>query len=242
MSFFVKQFVTENNLSKVNKKYFIGIGASLFIIAIEIFIYQKQELSKSERLPRCFPTGEMFPYKDAYGRIKYDSVYHTIADFKLTDQNGNMITNHSLKDKIYIANFFFCTCKTICPRMANYMLRLQGEFKNDDRVEFLSHTVDPEHDSIPVLKEYEERNNIDGNKWHLLTGSRQELYDLSKRSYYLGVANDSPDNFEHSEKFVLVDNHRIIRGYYDGTDSVEVAKLKGDLKILLNEVQNEKNN
>jgi protein SCO1/2 len=182
----------------------------------------------------------MFPYKDAYGNIKYDSVYHTIADFKLVDQNANIVTNHSLKDKIYVANFFFCACGTICPRMTKYMHRLQDQFKNDNRVEFLSHTVDPEHDSIAVLKKYEERNNIDGKKWHLLTGLRQELYDLSKRSYYLGVANDSPDDFEHSEKFVLVDNHRIIRGYYDGTDSVEVDKLKKDIKILLNEVRREK--
>ena len=118
--------------------------------------------------------------------------------------------------------------------MTNYLLQLQNEFKDDKRIEFLSHTVNPENDSIPVLKQYEEQNNIDGRKWHLLTGSRKELYDLSKNSYYLGVESDSPDNFEHSEKLVLVDTHRIIRGYYNGTNSLEIEKLKNDINILLN--------
>jgi protein SCO1/2 len=117
--------------------------------------------------------------------------------------------------------------------MTNYLLLLQNEFKNDGRIAFLSHTVDPENDSVPVLKEYEQQNNIDGHQWHLLTGSRKELYDLSKNSYFLGVESDNPDNFEHSEKFVLVDTDKVIRGYYNGTDSLEVEKLKRDIKTLL---------
>jgi protein SCO1/2 len=89
---------------------------------------------------------------------------------------------------------------------------------------------------VTVLKGYEQHNNIDGKRWHLLTGSREALYDLSKQSYYLGVENDSPDNFQHSEKFVLVDNHRVIRGFYNGTDSKAVDKLKEDIKRLLKEL------
>lgn len=220
----------------------IGICIMGATLASMVFIYIDKEKKLSEQLPRCFPTGEMFPYKDAYGRIVYDSVYHTIADFKLNDQNGNTVTNHTFKDKIYVANFFFCRCGSICPKMTNYILLLQNEFKDENGIAFLSHTVDPENDSVAVLKQYAEQHHIDSNKWHLLTGSREELYDLSKRSYYLGVANDSPDNFEHSEKLVLVDNHRVIRGYYNGTDSLEVDKLKHDIKILLNEVLNGKNN
>jgi protein SCO1/2 len=225
----------------MNRRVIIATVCTLTIIIFEFLVYAKMEGS-GKRLPRCYPTGEVFPYKDIYGNIKYDSVYHTIDDFKLIDQNNNIITNHSFKDKIYVANFFFCSCGSICPRMTNCMHHLQDEFQDEATVEFLSHTVDPEHDTVPALKEYEEQNNIDGSKWHLVTGSRSELYDLSKRSYYLGVANDSPDNFEHSQMFVLVDNHRIIRGYYDGTDSVEVDKLKDDIKILLKEVKKEKIN
>ncbi|MEO8406174.1 MAG: SCO family protein, partial [Chitinophagaceae bacterium] len=190
--------------------------------------------------PRCFATGEIFPFKDADGHILYDSVYHTIADFKLTDQNSKLITNQDIKGKVYVANFFFCRCPSICPKMTNYLLLLQDEFKDENGVAFLSHTVDPEDDSIPVLKEYEQRYHIDGNKWHLLTGTRQEIYDLSKRSYYLGVANDSPDEFQHSEKLVLVDTHRIIRGFYDGTNKEEVNKLKHDITLLLTEVKRER--
>lgn len=223
-------------------KTVIGIGVMVITIISMLYIYKIQETKLSEKLPRCFPTGEMFPFKDGNGNIKYDSVYHTIADFKLTDQNGNIITNQSLKGKIYVANFFFCRCGSICPKMTNNILLLQDEFKDENSIAFLSHTVNPENDSVKVLKEYERRNHINGNKWHLLTGSRQELYDLSKRSYYLGVANDSPDEFEHSEKLVLVDNHRIIRGFYDGTEKAEVDKLKKNIKILLREVKREANN
>lgn len=226
----------------MTKKYIIGSLLILLVVYVEIVHYQRQEAGYYDKLPRCFPTGEIFPYKDANGNIKYDSVYHTIADFKLIDQNGATFTNQQLKGKIYVANFFFCRCGTICPKMTNYILLLQNEFKNQDQIAFISHTVDPENDSVAVLKKYEIDHQVNGNQWHLLTGSRQELYDLSKRSYYLGVANDSPDEFLHSEKLVLVDSYRIIRGFYDGTNAVEVEKLKVDIKVLLKEENSKKLN
>lgn len=224
----------------MKQRIYVAIACVLALAFFEFYMRTQVDLS-AETLPKCFPTGEMFPYKDAYGNIRYDSVYHTIADFKLTDQNGATFTNSLLKDKIYVANFFFATCPSICPKMTNQMLVLQEAFADDSRVAFLSHTVYPEHDSVSVLKEYEIRNHINGKQWHLLTGSRKELYELSRKSYYLGLDNDSPDNFQHSEKFVLVDNHRIIRGYYDGTGSVGVEKLKQDMKILLKENSEENN-
>jgi len=212
--------------------------AVLAVIGIILFeLYMNVFPVNSGALPKCFPTGEMFPYKDAQGNIKYDSVYHTIADFKLTDQNGSTFTNDALKNKVYVADFFFVSCPTICPRMTKSMLNLQRTFLNDTSVAFLSHTISPEHDSVAVLKRYEAKNKINGRQWHILTGPRKDLYDLSKRSYYLGVRNDSPDNFQHSEKFVLVDDHRIIRGYYDGTDSLEVDRLQSDIKTLLKEIK-----
>jgi protein SCO1/2 len=219
----------------MNKRIYVAIAGVLAIVFFEVYMRTQVNLS-AVTLPKCFPTGEMFPYKDANGNIKYDSVYHAIADFKLTNQNGETFTNNLLKDKIYVANFFFATCPTICPKMTSQMLTLQEEFSGNSHVAFLSHTINPEHDSVAVLKEYEVRNKINGKQWHLLTGPRKELYDLSKQSYYLGVQNDSPDNFQHSEKLVLVDNHRVIRGYYNGTDNREVNKLKQDIKTLLAEI------
>ena len=223
----------------MRRRNYIAIIVISGILIFDLFVYKYQALNCSNiNLPRCFPTGEIYPFKDVNGNMKYDSVFHTISDFKLYDQNANILTNDSLNAKIYVANFFFCTCPSICPRMTNYLHILADEFKHDDRITFLSHTVDPENDSVPVLKAYEQQNNINGQQWHLLTGSRAELYDLSKNSYYLGVASDSEANFEHSEKFVLVDTRRIIRGYYDGTDSLEVEKLKNDIKILISQDSN----
>lgn len=217
----------------MEKRKVVLIAVVIAIAIVDVLLFNLDANCRKSILPRCFPTGELYPYKDSYGRMKYDSVYHTISNFKLRDQNAAIITNDSLKGKIYVANFFFCTCTSICPRMTNYMHVLQNEFISEGRIEFLSHTVDPENDSIPVLKQYAEQNQINDRKWHLLTGSRKDLYDLSKNSYYLGVESDSPDEFEHSEKFVLVDSHRVIRGYYNGTDSLEVEKLKKDIQILL---------
>jgi len=217
----------------------IGIAAILVMFLWDVFVIRYQKAScATGMLPRCYPTGETYPYRDAQGRTQYDSIYHTIAPFKLTDQNGHIYTSDSLKGKIYVANFFFCNCKSICPKMTNYMLFLQKEFKGNENVRFLSHTVDPENDSVPVLKRYAQQYNIEERQWHLLTGSRSELYDLSKHSYYLGVASDNPDYFEHSEKFVLVDANGIIRGYYNGTDSIDVEKLKNDIKTILNNNKN----
>jgi protein SCO1/2 len=211
----------------------ITVSVITGILIFDIFVYNHSLNCDNSSLPRCFPTGEIYPFKDSNGNIKYDSVYHRISNFKLTDQNANTLTNDSLKDKVHVANFFFCSCRSICPRMTNYMLLVQKEFRNDKRVALLSYTVDPEHDSVAALKKYAEENHIDGRQWHLLTGTRNELYDLSKNSYFLSVGSAGPDNFEHSEKFVLVDADMIIRGYYNGTDSVEVEKLKSDIRTLL---------
>ncbi|MBC7829941.1 MAG: SCO family protein [Chitinophagaceae bacterium] len=222
-------------------KTFTGLSIAALCLLCMVLIYQKQEARLSKKkLVRCFPTGEMFPLKNSYARIVYDSVYQTIADFKLTDQNGSAVTSRLLKDKMYVANFFFTRCGSICPIMTKNISRLQDEFKSETGILFLSHTVDPEHDSVPVMFQYAQKHHIDSKKWHLLTGSRKELYELSKSSYCLGVETDSPDNFQHSEKLVLIDNHRIIRGYYDGTSPAEVDKLLQDIKILLLETKREK--
>ena len=166
---------------------------------------------------------------------------HTIADFELTNQNGEIITNNNYKNKIYIADFFFTRCQTICIAMAYNMSELQEFYKNDDDIMFLSHSVTPVIDSVSVLKEYAERKGVIDNKWNVTTGSKKHIYELARKSYFavLDEGNGDENDFIHTEQFVLVDKERRIRGYYDGTEKKDMGKLKKDI-LLLKEEYNSK--
>jgi protein SCO1 len=221
-------------------RVFLGFSIALFIpLGFWFYYFEIKGLPKP--LKKWFPTGEVRHFKFR-GADKVDSMYHTIADFKLLDQNGQVLTNDSFKDRIYVASFFFCSCKTVCPILNTQLFRIQEEFKNVKWIKILSHTVNPENDSVGVLKAYSKQYKVDDNKWKMVTGKKQELYDLCTKSYFLAVQDDGGiDNFDHSEKFVLVDNHRIIRGYYDGSDSTQVTKMMDDIVILLKELSNDVN-
>ncbi len=161
--------------------------------------------------------------------------YHTIADFELVNQNGDTITQDFYKDKIYVADFFFTTCPSICPMMTENMLMVQEEFKNDPEVLILSHSVTPEQDSVAVLKEYARIKGIDDGTWNLVTGDRKEIYDLARKSYL--AAKDKKYGGEyamvHTENFMLVDKEGRLRSRsYDGTDPAEVEALIEDIYIL----------
>lgn len=159
--------------------------------------------------------------------------YHTISDFALYNQNGKTITQEDYKDKIYVADFFFTTCQTICPVMTDHMIKIQEATKNDDHVLLLSHTVTPEIDDVERLKKYALEKGVIDEKWNLVTGDRKEIYDLARKSYL--VAKDNPyEEFDliHTENFVLVDTKKRIRGFYNGTDPKEIDKLLEDIKIL----------
>ncbi len=165
--------------------------------------------------------------------LQYVKKYHTIANFSLTNQNGKTITQDTYKDKIYVADFFFTTCQTICPIMTDHMLRIQEKLKNDDRVLLLSHTVTPEIDSVAQLKKYATEKGVNDAKWNLVTGDKKEIYDLARKSYL--AAKDVPfseNDLVHTENFVLVDKKKRIRGFYDGTDPEAIEKLLADIKIL----------
>lgn len=163
-----------------------------------------------------------------------DTLYHTIGDFKLTDQNGESITNQSVEDKIYVADFFFATCQSICPQMSSQLVRVQEAFKSDKRFLILSHTVNPMHDTVAVLNEYAKGYGALKDKWHFLTGDKKYIYGLAKDGYLVNALQDdgTPEGFLHSELFILVDGHRRIRGMYDGTDSTDVNRLIGDIRLL----------
>ena len=167
--------------------------------------------------------------------IQYKRKYHTIADFSLTNQNGKTITQANYADKIYIADFFFTTCPTICPIMTKNMVSIQERIKDFDDVMLLSHSVTPEIDSVAQLKKYAIEKGVNDAKWNLVTGDKKQIYELARKSY-LAVKDDGdggPFDMIHTENFILVDKKKRIRGFYDGTNEEEVEKLMGDLKILM---------
>lgn len=166
---------------------------------------------------------------------------HTIQEFSFTDQEGKPYGSKDLKGKIYVAEYFFTTCGTICPRMNAEMQRVQAAYKGEDRFKIVSFTVNPETDSVAQMKMYAEGHQADPKQWHFLTGEKTDLYKLARRSFFVlkpaEAANqgDVGSDFIHTNYFVLVDTQKRIRGYYDGTDSREVDKLIGDVRKLLDE-------
>lgn len=166
--------------------------------------------------------------------LQHVKKYHTIADFSLTNQNGETVTNTTYKDKIYVADFFFTTCPTICPIMTENMVTIQKAILNDDEVMLLSHSVTPVIDSVAQLKKYALKKGVNDAKWNLVTGDKKQIYELARKSY-MAVKTDGdggPFDMIHTENFMLIDKERRIRGTYDGTNPEEIEKLLNDLKIL----------
>ena len=164
--------------------------------------------------------------------IQHVRKYHTIEDFALVNQNGDTITQEDYKDKIYIADFFFTTCPTICPIMTKNMASIQD--KIGDNVMLLSHSVTPQIDSVAQLKKYALEKGVDDSKWNLVTGDKKQIYELARKSY-LAVKTDGdggPFDMIHTENFILVDKKKRIRGFYDGTNKEDVQQLLEDLEIL----------
>ena len=167
---------------------------------------------------------------------------HEIPDFSLTDQFGKSITRETLKGNIYIANFFFTACPGICPKMTANLTKIQETFEDEPTVKILSHSVAPSVDTVVQLKEYAERNQINGNKWHLLTGSQESIYSLARKSYFADKAlgfNKGSKEFLHTENFVLIDSEGHIRGVYNGIRTLDMERLTTDIQTLLVETSRE---
>ncbi|MCH2489995.1 MAG: SCO family protein [Flavobacteriales bacterium] len=211
-------------------KYFAIVLAVLSVIIIAV-IYSV--LKPKEVLPVYQPAKVNAELVDT--TLQHVKKYHTIGDFSLTNQNGKTITQNDYKDKIYVADFFFTTCQTICPVMTDHMAEIQEELKRDQEVLLLSHTVTPEIDSVAQLKRYALQKGVNDEKWNLVTGDKKEIYDLARKSYL--AAKESPNPYEliHTENFVLVDKKKRIRGFYDGTDPEAIEQLLEDIKILKKE-------
>lgn len=185
---------------------------------------------KTRKLP-YYNTSDFTPVWE----IQSEDDFHKIRPFSLTDQKGKEFTEKDLDGKICVVDFFFTSCPGICPKMTNSMSIIQKEFMNDDKILLISHSVTPDKDSVTVLAEYAKKKNINYNKWKLLTGSKEEIYNLGRKFYFveedLGENNDS-SIFLHTENFVLIDKNRIIRGIYNSLDPTSMASLSEDIKVL----------
>ncbi len=166
-----------------------------------------------------------------------DTIYHKVQPFAFVNQYNDTISDKTINNKIYVADFFFATCQSICPKMSSQLVHVQNAFKEDNNVLILSHTVNPSNDTVEVLNGYAQTYGAIKNKWHFLTGNKKAIYDLARYSYLVNALEEdgSEEGFLHSELFILIDAQKRIRGMYDGTDSVAVVKLISDIKLLKQE-------
>ena len=215
-----------------NYKPFAIVLLVLSIVIVSIFY---QILKPREVLPIFQPAQVNIELVDS--TIQHVKKYHTIADFSLINQNGKTVTQDTYNNKIYIADFFFTTCQTICPIMTDHMVILQDKLKLDSDVMLLSHTVTPEIDSVAQLKKYALNKGVLDSKWNLVTGDKKEIYQLARKSYLAVKSNSDGGEYDmiHTENFILIDQKKRIRGYYDGTLEEDIESLLNDIDILKQE-------
>lgn len=218
------------------KKYKIFIGSFAVFSIITIFLFYNV-LKPIKTLPVYNPSDVNPELVDS--TVQYVAREHKIADFSFVNQNGKTITQKDYEGKIYVADFFFTTCGSICPIMTGNMVDVQKAFLNNPDVMILSYTVTPEIDNVPVLKKYALKKGVVDSKWNLVTGDKKDIYTMARKSYLavkLGKPNELYD-MVHTENFVLVDAEKRVRGFYDGTKKEEVKRLIDDINWLY---QNEK--
>ncbi len=205
-----------------------------FLLAIlVVFMSSCSQLVKKE-LPVFNPSD--FDPKLVDTSLRKVNQNHTVKDFNLTNQNGVKISSKDYENKVYVVDFFFTRCPSICPIMTDNMLLIQDEFINDDQIMLLSLSVTPEIDSVSVLKNYAIEKGINDSKWNITTGSKKHIYDLARKSYFAVVDQGDGDlqDFIHTPNFILVDKKKQIRGIYDGTELNEVTRLIEDIHTLIN--------
>jgi len=210
-------------------KFFFIVMAIISAIIITLFYFA---LKPKKVLP-IFNPGDVNP-ELVDSTMQFIKRNHTIADFSFTNQNGKTITQKDYKGKIYVADFFFTTCGSICPKMTANMVEIQKAVLNNPKVKLLSHTVTPEIDSVPVLKKYALEKGVIDSKWNLVTGDKKDIYKMARQSY-LAVKLGKPEelyDMVHTENFVLVDAQRRVRGFYDGTKKEDIERLIADINWL----------
>ena len=204
------------------------------VIVVVIFYGVYSFLTPKETLPVYNPSD--FNPELVDKSLHSTSKNHTVADFRLINQNGEQITQKDYQDKIYVTDFFFTRCPSICPIMTDNLVIIQEEFLNNDDIMLLSLSVTPKMDSIPVLREYADKKGVIDSKWNITTGDKKHIYELARKSYFAVVeqGDGGLQDFIHTPNFILVDKKKRIRGIYDGTNDEEILRLINDIKILIN--------
>ncbi len=165
-----------------------------------------------------------------------DTIYRSVPDFSFVDQDSQIVNNATFAGKIYVVDFFFIHCPTICPRVKKNGLRIYEKYKNDDRIALLSHSIDVRNDTVAALKRHAQKLGIETKKWHLVTGDHDAIYGIADD--YFSVATEDPDSpggFDHSGRLILVDKNRHVRSFCDGTDAKDVDRFMKDIDLLLEE-------
>jgi protein SCO1/2 len=241
-----------NNPQKHRTNKFLILAIILLFPSVAYLIFFSAQ-HHVQRVPVFYPVDVKKTIVN--GEETVDTIYHTIPPFTFVNHLGDTVTEKNFEEKIYVANFFFATCRGICPKMSTQMLRVQEKFKDSQSLRLISHTVDPERDTVEALANYAEAVHANPGIWHFITGKKENIYSLAENGYFVtamdnkpGLSTDSmkalnaeqgPEEFIHSEKFILVDKEKRIRGYYDGTSTAEVNKLLEDIRMLINEYEAE---
>lgn len=232
----------------MNKKALLAV-ALVILIPLVSYLLVKHYSEEAVQMPRRFYSDSINTFvKD--GKEYSDTVWHKVENIVLTNQLGRQVSLDELHGKVIVADFFFTHCPSICPTLTSNMKKLQNGLKIKDNIknvdtsfiQFLSFSVDPERDSVPVLKKYADHYGVDHDNWWMLTGPKKEIYDFALNELKLGLQDGGnvDSNFIHSSRFVLLDKDRIVRGYYDGTDSVAVNNLARDLIFIMLEKDKKK--
>lgn len=224
-----------------------GMLIAVLVVPAFIFLFLRTFGENRFTLRRYYPltdsTSEqvlMRPNANAhFFEPKQDTVFHTIPKFSLIDEQSKAVTEKVVRGKIHVADFFFTRCETVCPKLSSQLSRVQEIFIDNPDIRLVSYTVDPDHDTPDVLRRYAKEYDAEPGKWSFLTGQKRKIYDLAQKGYFVAVqakgdGKTAPaETFTHSEKLVLVDKEGVIRGYYDGTDKVEVDRLILEIRVLL---------
>jgi len=218
----------------MNKKAVLALMLALIMPFAGYFIV-KHYSEGSVHMPRRYFEPDSVIVKEKNGKTVTDTIWHKVKNIEFTNQLGKKVSLYDLHGKIVVINFFFSRCPSICPGLARSMKRLQDSFiKNDSIVQFISISVDPEHDSVPQLRKFADRYNANHDTWWFVTGNKKDIYDFALNELKAGLADTEVDSaFIHTENFFLLDSNFIVRGWYNGFDTVKQARLVQDIPLLM---------
>lgn len=212
------------------------IPVGILVVLIVYFVSSGHPASLYKKLP-VMGNHTLDTVSLENGKIRIDTVFHSIPEFSLIDESGNSFKRENLNGKVYVADYFFTTCQSICPVMSDQLERVAGKFSNEKDFLIVSHTVDPETDTPEVLKQYAAKHQAVAGRWIFLTGEKEDLYNLARQGYLLDARESfgGDEDFIHTQNFALVDKRGRIRGFYDGTSEEQVNQLMKDIPYLLEE-------